>query len=205
MHLQLVKSSIAILCLILCLASCQESTSNTAAPTQGTTANKSTASNSKRTQSTTKTPTPSKTTVTNKTGEIANGMDWLSFDDVAKMGNKDGKKYLVDVYTSWCGWCKVMDRQTFTNPDVQSYVDQNFHPVKFDAEQKEPIGFKGKQYEWTPGGRKGVNKLAVELLGGRMSYPSLVYLDAEMNKIRVSPGFKKPDQLLAELKGLEGL
>ena len=202
MHLG--KLSLALLCLILCLASCQDSTSTTANATQNTPAAQNTAKKTQNNGSQIKTTTATSAKSMNKTAEIANGMDWLSFDDVAKMGNKDGKKYLVDVYTSWCGWCKVMDRQTFTNPEVQSYIGEKFHPVKFDAEQKDPIGFKGKQYEWTPGGRKGVNKLALELLGGRMSYPSLVYLDSDMNKIRVSPGFKKPDQLLAELKGLEG-
>ena len=142
--------------------------------------------------------------VENKTASsIEGGMDWLSFDDVDQMGSKSDKKYLVDVYTSWCGWCKVMDKQTFTNEDVKSYVNDKFYPVKFDAERKSPIKFKGKDYEWMPGGRKGINKLAVELLGGRMSYPSLVYLDENMNKIKVSPGFKKPDQLLSELQGLE--
>jgi len=197
MHLE--KLSLAFICLVICLSSCKDTPSETTA--QDTPAAKTEMTTKKQsTPVKTQVPTNSKPTQT-----IENGMDWLSFDDVAKMGNKEGKKYLVDVYTSWCGWCKVMDRQTFTNPEVQSYVDEKFHPVKFDAEQKNPVGFKGKQYEWTPGGRKGVNKLAVELLGGRMSYPSLVYLDAEMNKIRVSPGFKKPEQLLAELKGLENL
>lgn len=197
MHLG--KLSLAIICLLFCLTSCKDTPSATSA--QDTSAAKTEVKTQKQ-ASQIKTQ---KSTTTKTSQPIANAMDWLSFDDVEKMGNKEGKKYLVDVYTSWCGWCKVMDRQTFTNPEVQAYVDEKFHPVKFDAEQKDPIGFKGKQYEWTPGGRKGVNKLAVELLGGRMSYPSLVYLDAEMNKIRVSPGFKKPDQLLAELRGLENL
>lgn len=148
-----------------------------------------------------KTVTSSKKATTS--APIEGGMEWLSFDQVDQLGNKENKKYLVDVYTSWCGWCKVMDKQTFTNDEVKSYVGDKFHPVKFDAEQKDPIKFKGQDYEWMPGGRKGINKLAVELLGGRMSYPSLVYLDEQMNKIRVSPGFKKPEQLLAELKSLE--
>lgn len=200
MHLG--KISLVFLCLVVCLTSCKDSAPET---TTQDTPSKKTVVNQPKNAKKIKANKTTKSTVANKTQTIANGMEWLSFDDVAKMGNKEGKKYLVDVYTSWCGWCKVMDKQTFTNPEVQSYVDEKFHPVKFDAEQKDPIGFKGKQYEWTPGGRKGVNKLAVELLGGRMSYPSLVYLDADMNKIRVSPGFKKPEQLLVELKGLENL
>jgi len=51
-------------------------------------------------------------------------------------------------------------------------------------------------------GRKGVNKLAVELLGSRMSYPTIVYLDKDMNKLKSSPGYKDPIKLMQELKTL---
>ncbi len=135
-----------------------------------------------------------------KTGNLS----WLSFEEAAKMKNKGSKMYLVDVYTDWCGWCKVMDKKTFTDPKVQEFLKDNFHVIKFNAEQKETIDFKGKKYEWLPAGRKGVNMLAMELLGSRLSYPTLVYLDKDMNKIKSSPGFKKPDQLLSELRVIAG-
>ncbi|NNE26476.1 MAG: DUF255 domain-containing protein [Saprospiraceae bacterium] len=135
-----------------------------------------------------------------KTGDL----QWLTFEQAANMKNKGSKKYLVDVYTDWCGWCKVMDKKTFTDPEVQKYLDENFHVIKFNAEQKEAIDFKGKKYEWLPAGRRGVNMLAMELLGSRLSYPTLVYLDENMNKIKSSPGFKKPDQLMSELRVISG-
>ncbi|NNE14336.1 MAG: DUF255 domain-containing protein [Saprospiraceae bacterium] len=131
------------------------------------------------------------------------GLQWTTFDKIAnEKGNKGNKKYMVDVYTEWCGWCKVMDKKTFTDPDIQAYLRENFHIVKFDAEQKEAVRFKDKEYNYVKGGRKGINKLAVELLGNRMSYPTLVYLDENLNKITASPGYKKPDQLMAELKAI---
>ena len=189
--------ALAIMACLLVFTSCDSGDGSAVAKTNEAT--KKTETTTTKTVNTTpikkaKTPTP-----------IEGGMEWLSFDEVDKMSNKGDKKYLVDVYTSWCGWCKVMDKQTFTDDKVKDYVGENFHPVKFDAERKTPIPFNGKDYEWMPGGRKGINKLAVELLGGRMSYPSLVYLDKNMNKIKVSPGFKKPDQLLTELKALENM
>lgn len=133
----------------------------------------------------------------------AGGMKWTTFDKIAKSGkNESNKKYLVDVYTEWCGWCKVMDKKTFTDPGVQKYLEENFHIVKFDAEQRESVTFKDKKYNYVSGGRKGVNQLAIELLGNRMSYPTLVYLDENLNKITASPGYKKPDQLMKELKAI---
>ncbi len=132
------------------------------------------------------------------------GLQWTTFDMLPN--NRDNKKYLVDVYTDWCGWCKVMDKKTFTDPKVQEYINENFHLIKFNAEQKAPVTFRDKVYEWSPEGRNGHNALAKELMGGRMSYPTMVYLDENLNTIRSIPGYKKPDQLLAELKAInEGL
>jgi thioredoxin-related protein len=128
------------------------------------------------------------------------GLIWTTFDALPE--NKSDKKYLVDIYTEWCGWCKVMDKKTFTDPKVQEYLNDNFHLIKFDAEQKESITYKDKVYEWQAGSRNGYNTLAKELLGGRMSYPTMVYLDKNLNKITAIPGYKKPDQLLAELKAI---
>lgn len=134
------------------------------------------------------------------------GLKWNTFDMIDKMPeNKGDKKYLIDVYTEWCGWCKVMDKKTFTDPGIQEYLRENFHIVKFDAERREPVPFNGKKYEFVSGGRRGINTLAIELLGNRMSYPTLVYLDENMNKITASPGYKTPEQLLAELKAISNM
>jgi len=132
-------------------------------------------------------------------------LQWTSIDNLEAVTRNSNKKVMIDMYTSWCGWCKVMDKKTFTDPEVIKYLNDNYHIVKFNAEQKQPVTFKGKQYEWVNAGRRGVNMLAHEMLNGRLGYPSLVYLDENLNKIKVSPGYKTPDKLLTELKGLEAI
>jgi len=57
------------------------------------------------------------------------GMDWMTIEQAEKKGNKEGKKYLVDVYTDWCGWCKVMDKKTFSDPETVKYLEENFHVI----------------------------------------------------------------------------
>ncbi|MBK8625412.1 MAG: DUF255 domain-containing protein [Saprospiraceae bacterium] len=140
----------------------------------------------------------------NKSNKAAsNELTWLNIEDASKLSaGNNNKKFLIDVYTDWCGWCKVMDKKTFTDPEVIKYLNENFHVVKFDAEQKDPVKYKGNTYSWESMGRSGVNKLAFELLQGRLSYPSLVYLNENLEPIMVSPGYKEPAQLLAELKAL---
>ena len=134
-----------------------------------------------------------------KDGELT----WLSVEqasDISKDGTK--KKFLFDVYTDWCGWCKVMDKKTFTDAALIKYLNDNFHVVKFNAEQKEQVNYRGKVYNWEAMGRNGVNALGLELLQGRLSYPTLVYLNEKLEPINVSPGYKTPEQLMAELKML---
>ena len=130
-------------------------------------------------------------------------LKWISIEEAAKLAEGNNKKkFLIDVYTDWCGWCKVMDEKTFTDPQVISYLNENFHVVKFNAEQRETLTYKDKQYEWQATGRGGYNQLGYELLNGRMSYPSLVYLNARLELIRISPGYKEPGRLLLELESL---
>lgn len=143
-------------------------------------------------------------TKANKKGNTG-GLNWQSIDDLEKLASTGDKKVMIDMYTSWCGWCKVMDKKTFTDPEVISYLNDNYHVIKFNAEQKQPITYKGKTYEWVNAGRKGVNMLAHEMLNGRLGYPSMVYLDENLNKIKVSPGYKTPDKLLDELRGMEAI
>jgi thioredoxin-related protein len=129
------------------------------------------------------------------------GLSWYKIDDLDQMDLGD-KKVMIDMYTSWCGWCKVMDKKTFTDPAVVDYLNDNFVMVKFNAERREPVSFQGETYEWINAGRRGANKLALKLMSGRMAYPTMVYLDSELNTIKASAGYKKPDQLLQELQVL---
>lgn len=126
---------------------------------------------------------------------------WLKWQEAVELNKKAPKKILVDVYTDWCGWCKVMDRETFTDEKVAEYLTKNFYCVKLDAEMKEAIEFNGHKFEHVANqGRNGVHTLAYSLLDGQMGYPSIVYLTETFERVSISPGYKKPEQLMPELK-----
>lgn len=123
----------------------------------------------------------------------AQEIHWMSFEDAVAMTQNEGntKKVFVDVYTDWCGWCKKMDKDTFQNPEVAQYMQENFYMVKFNAEGKEPIEFDGRTFEYVPSGRRGYHQLAAALLQNRLSYPTVVFLDENMKMLSPVPGYQK--------------
>ena len=129
---------------------------------------------------------------------------WLSWAEAAELNKKTPKKILVDVYTSWCGWCKVMDKQTFTNDTIADYLNKYYYCVKLDAEGHDTIRFDNKDFVFISpekgGGRNGVHTLAYALLDGNMGYPSIVYLTEKYERTAISPGYKTPEKLLPELR-----
>ncbi|MCB9283952.1 MAG: DUF255 domain-containing protein [Lewinellaceae bacterium] len=141
---------------------------------------------------------PSSTT-TSATATDDGELKWYSWEEAVAANKKEPRKILVDVYTDWCGWCKRMDATTFQDETVQDYLKKNFYAVKFDAEQKEDIVYDGYTFKFKPYGRRGAHELAIQLLNGRMSYPSIVYLNENFEIITVSPGYKMPDDIMKEL------
>lgn len=62
------------------------------------------------------------------------GITWLSYDEGLARANKEGKHILIDFYTTWCGWCKKMDRSTFQDDAVVDFVSNNMVAIKVNAE-----------------------------------------------------------------------
>lgn len=121
----------------------------------------------------------------------ASSVKWLTLEEAVELSEKDGKKIFIDLYTDWCGWCKKMDRQTFNNPKVANMLNEHFHPVKFNAEQKGEVTLKGRTYKFVSNvGRRGVHEVALRLTNGRPAYPYFAIVDAKLAKLTSIPGYK---------------
>jgi len=131
-------------------------------------------------------------------GVHAQKVPWMSWEEAVQKASTEAepKKMFIDVYTDWCGWCKKMDKDTFQDSEVAAYMTENFYMVKLDAEQKEPIEFGGKTYTFVASGRRGYHQLAAALLQGKLSYPTVVFLDENLKMLSPVPGYQKPDAFL---------
>ena len=125
-------------------------------------------------------------------------VQWLTMAEFQVAYSKNPKPVLVDVYTSWCGWCRVMERETYSNDNVANYINEHYYPVKLDAEQKETIEFNGKKYTYDK--RNKVNDLAVYLTGGQLSFPTTIFI-TDLSKLPVSlAGYLKVKEIESPLK-----
>ena len=121
-------------------------------------------------------------------------VNWMSFEQALEKSKTEKRKIFIDVYTDWCGWCKVMDKNTFSEPLVAKILNEKFYPVKFDAEQTGDIEFSGTTFKFVPSGNKGTHQLAMALLNNQLSYPTVVFLDEEFRMIQPLPGYQKAEE-----------
>ena len=117
-------------------------------------------------------------------------INWISMEEAIQKQKTENKKLFVDVYTDWCGWCKKMDKTTFLNPVIVDYINEKYLPVKFDAEQKLSIAFRGKDYHFVKQGPRGYHELAATITRGQLSYPTYVFLDENLDVIQPVPGYQ---------------
>ena len=115
-------------------------------------------------------------------GSWAKDIEWQkNYDNALAQAKKDKKLVLVDIYTDWCGWCKKLDHDTYSDKDVQAKVAKNFVAVKINPEKSE------------------VGRKLMEQFGGR-GFPFIVFVDADGKKISQLGGYMPAAAFLKQLE-----
>lgn len=131
-----------------------------------------------------------------------NTVNWVTLQEAEAKMTKEPRKVLVDVYTTWCGPCRMMDQNTFQNPKVVEYINKNYYAVKINAESPDPIEFRGTTYSnsgFDPN-KKGRNSThdiarAIAPVDGRIAYPTIVYMDENFGILAPVQGYHTPQQI----------
>lgn len=119
---------------------------------------------------------------------------WYNIEEAVALAEANPRPIFVDTYTDWCGWCKKLDKETFSNPVIAEILNTKYYAVKFDAEGTAPVTFQGRKF--INDGKLGkTHQLAYALLQGNLGYPTVVFLTAKSELITPVSGFKTPVQI----------
>lgn len=135
---------------------------------------------------------------------IAQQINWVTFEEALELQKKKPKKIMMDVYTNWCGPCKMLDKNTFQNPDVAKYVNANYYAVKFNGEGNDVVKYKGNTYTnkgYKPemaSRRNSVHDLTYAFQVN--AYPTIIFFDEKGDIITPVRGYQNPQQLELYLK-----
>lgn len=120
---------------------------------------------------------------------------WYNIEEAQKLSDSIPRRIFIDFSTSWCGWCKKMDAETFANGVIAKYMNENYYCVKFDAESRDTIVFNGQTFfNRGPAGQRSAHDFAITVLHGQLSYPSYAIFDKPRTHITILQGYMSPEQ-----------
>ncbi len=132
-----------------------------------------------------------------KTIDSKRAIQWYDFNTGFELAKKEGKIAVIDCYTDWCGWCKVMDQKTFSNDSIIQRFNENFVAIKFNPE-------KPGTYFLGSGDSLSGRQLLMALSNNKPSgYPTFFFFVPKSNKIFQVPGYQDVIQFNETLDNVE--
>jgi thioredoxin-related protein len=111
---------------------------------------------------------------------------WYKYDEGLGKAAKEKKHPLVHFYTNTCGWCKRMDRDTFSNKAIIEVMNESYVPIRVNGQSGEKVRVDGKQIsERQVAGKYGVR-----------GYPATWFLKPSGERIAPRRGYVKPEEFL---------
>lgn len=117
---------------------------------------------------------------------VKSTLRWYTYNEGISRARAQQRPVIIDFYASWCHWCKVMERETFSNEQVKKRLAADYIAIRIDMESNTAIRLKGR----TLAPQEFASMMGVRGL------PTLAFLDKNGEPITAIPGFIKPDILL---------
>lgn len=122
-------------------------------------------------------------------GNEQHGINWMTMQQALDANKKKPKKIIVDVYTDWCGWCKKMDKDTYDNPEIIKYINENYYAVKFNAENNGEVKFKDRVYKMPNTGGRATHEFTAVIMQGGGGYPTTCFFDNDLSILQSVSGY----------------
>lgn len=125
--------------------------------------------------------------------ETTQELTWQTFPEAADNARISGKQMLVFVYTDTCPWCNRLLDSTYTDPQVISYINQNFELARVDAQGVEKFMY--EEMEMNEG------QLAAALKA--QGYPTHIFMKNGAEKLtylQQVPGYRDSEEFLTIIR-----
>ena len=120
---------------------------------------------------------------------------WYDWNEGVEKARKERKIALIDTYTDWCYWCKVMDRETYSKANIIELINRDFVPIKFNPELDKKY-INGND---TLSGRQLLGALSG---GNSTGYPTTYFYLTKTNIMYQEAGYIEPVKFESLLLGL---
>ena len=129
-----------------------------------------------------------------------------SFEEVEGLNQKNPKPTLVFIHTSWCKYCKMMEKSTFQNPEIIQILKEKFYFILLDAESKQDVKFNNHTFKFKLNGlSSGIHELATELatINNEIIYPTIAVLDSNFSIVFQKHSVLNAKELLFILQNIK--
>ena len=122
---------------------------------------------------------------------------WVDFNTGLAQAQQTGKLAVIDCYTDWCGWCKVMDKKTFSDSKIIERINERYIAIKFNPEKP------GKYFAGSKDSLSG-RQLLMALSNNKPSgYPTFFFFVPQDAKLFQLPGYQDANQFGATMNNIE--
>lgn len=127
-------------------------------------------------------------------------VEWLTFQQLDSALQAEAKPVFIAFYTDWCTYCKKMEQEVFTDPQIIEELNSTYYAVRFNAESSKNVFFDGAELSKAEDQRFHQLALLLAAQNSQFTPPALIFLNKEFEVEQRIFSYQSRKQLLKKLK-----